>query len=488
MSRFLPTVIVANIYKKLDIPFNQNIESEIPKMVLKGFNQLYSMQHNDGGWGWWTYDKSNPYMSAYALYGLSLSQKAGYEVDKEVIRKGTNYLVNIIRKDKIDSTTLSFALYTLSGIDPDYPRIYREMFDKLEGKKLNDFANSLLSLTAANISDTEHMQRYNDILFRNREKEDNDKVYWGGKIFHYNWEEDRILTTSLALKAMLGDSIFAYENKDIIEKAVNWLIYQRKPYGWGNTVQNAFIIYSLAGYMENDNGLNPDYSVNVIINGFNIGEKRFTKDDVFKKAFTIDITGDKLKTGDNEIKIEKSGEGRLYFSSGTTYYSSEPGIEAKDKGFKVEKEYYKLEMFKDFEWNEITYKKEKFNGSVKSGDMILVKINVKAKENVSQYFMLEDPIPAGCVVIKDDWAYNIIDEKNYSGRYGNWRWWYADKEVHDNRVSFFATYLYGDEYEFSYILRAQIPGKYNVNPAIGVLMYYPDVKGSSEGMKIKIRN
>ena len=106
-----------------------------------------------------------------------------------------------------------------------------------------------------------------------------------------------------------------------------------------------------------------------------------------------------------------------------------------------------------------------------------------------QYFMLEDPIPAGCEVVKDDWAYKIDDEKDYSGYdYYWWRWWYADKDIRDNRVSFFATYLWGDTYEFSYILRAQIPGAYNVIPATGMLMYYPEVRGSSEELRLVIED
>jgi uncharacterized protein YfaS (alpha-2-macroglobulin family) len=101
--------------------------------------------------------------------------------------------------------------------------------------------------------------------------------------------------------------------------------------------------------------------------------------------------------------------------------------------------------------------------------------------------MLEDPLPSGVEVIKDDWAYKIEDENNYIGydRY-YWRWWYADKEIRDDRVAFFVTYLGKGEYEFSYIMRAQIPGEYNVNPAKGMLMYYPEVNGNSGNAVLKI--
>ncbi len=54
MSRFLPTVIVADAFKELNAPISDATKKDLPKMVEAGFNRLYSMQHYDGGWGWWT--------------------------------------------------------------------------------------------------------------------------------------------------------------------------------------------------------------------------------------------------------------------------------------------------------------------------------------------------------------------------------------------------------------------------------------------------
>ncbi|GEM_PF-2831200 len=83
----------------------------------------------------------------------------------------------------------------------------------------------------------------------------------------------------------------------------------------------------------------------------------------------------------------------------------------------------------------------------------------------------------------------LEEEPNYTGYdYFWWRWWYADKDIRDDKVTFFATHLYGESYEFSYIVRAQIPGTYTVNPAQGMLMYYTDVNGSSQDMVMKIND
>jgi uncharacterized protein YfaS (alpha-2-macroglobulin family) len=40
--------------------------------------------------------------------------------------------------------------------------------------------------------------------------------------------------------------------------------------------------------------------------------------------------------------------------------------------------------------------------------------------------------------------------------------------------------------EFSYLIRAQIPGKVTVSPAQAYLMYYPEVNGNSGWMEFRV--
>ena len=58
--------------------------------------------------------------------------------------------------------------------------------------------------------------------------------------------------------------------------------------------------------------------------------------------------------------------------------------------------------------------------------------------------------------------------------------------MRDDKVVFFATSFGKGVFEFSYLMRAEIPGEYSVNPAKGSLMYYPEVYGNTEGTKLKI--
>ncbi|MBX7045244.1 MAG: hypothetical protein K1X86_05325 [Ignavibacteria bacterium] len=484
MSRFLPTVVVAGAFQDLGAPISDALKKDLPKMVEAGVNRLYGFQHSDGGWGWWTNDNSNNFMSAYVIYGFKMAKDANYKVKENVLKKGITYVKGRVSSEA-DPTTKAYMLYVISLVDDkDKEKMKNEIENLLSNAEINDYARSLCALAMKNYGENNRAEMILAILEQNVKSAGEGAAYWEGKTWHYNWQQDKVQTTAMALKAFVNIKT----GSDLKDKIIRWLMMQRQGTSWRNTQETAWVIYAMVDYLKNSNELNPDYSVSVFVNGKQYLTKQMTRDDVFKKDALIKLDGSAMQQGNNEIRIEKSGAGKVYFSSNTTYYTTD--MDARENGFRVEREYYKLEKYNSYNEDKITYRKKYFDALLKSGDEVLVKIKVYSKDENLSYFMLEDPIPAGCEVIKDDWAYQIEDEKDYSGGYSYywWRWWYADKDVRDNRVTFFATNLWSKEYEYSYIMRAQIPGEYTVNPTRGSLMYYTDVNGNAQGFKLRIED
>jgi len=80
MSSFLPNVIVAQALK--DVPAAKiRASNDLDTKVQKGLDRLYAYQHEDGGWGWWKDDKTDPFMTAYVVDGLTLAGRAGYQIE-----------------------------------------------------------------------------------------------------------------------------------------------------------------------------------------------------------------------------------------------------------------------------------------------------------------------------------------------------------------------------------------------------------------------
>src|SRR6185295_6786111 len=99
MSSFLPNVIVTQALKDVKTSSIKG-SNDLPKKVQKGMDRLYAYQHNDGGWGWWKDDQSDPFMTAYVVSGLTLAKQNGYEPDDNRIASGREKL-----KQMLDSGT-----------------------------------------------------------------------------------------------------------------------------------------------------------------------------------------------------------------------------------------------------------------------------------------------------------------------------------------------------------------------------------------------
>ncbi|RPI17369.1 MAG: hypothetical protein EHM58_09445 [Ignavibacteriae bacterium] len=488
LSKFVPAIVVNNILKDLQLPTDGYLTYRLPVVLKQGLAKLYSNQHYDGGWGWWINDKSNPFMTAYVLYGLSLAKKGGYEIEKNVLRKGASYVYSNSYDKSINPVTKAFMLFSISDLDSLSLEQVRIAFNTINTDSLDNFSLALMILTANRLEEKTLRNELLNKLALNV-KHDDFGAYWGDDKFNYKWYNDRIQITAMVVKALLSSEDTRIQYRDVIAESVDWLIEQRKGGSWGSTQQTAFIIYALADYIKANNELNTEYTVNVYLNNKLAAEKHVTIDDLMKKAIPIYIEGN-LVQGKNEIKIEKIGEGKMYLSSILSYYSKDKSLEGADNGFDVKRSYYKLEKVMDKETGYYSYNPVSLKDFVTSGDILMVKIKVLSTDSKREYFMLEDPIPAGCEVVKDDWAYTISKEKYYDGYsgYSSWRWWYSDKTIRDNKISFFSTYLYGQESEFSYLLEAQLPGKYNVMPTTAALMYYPEVNGTGKIKKFEIRD
>ena len=91
MSSFLPNIVVAQAAKELNLRSTVD-EAALQKKIRAGFDRLYDFQHQDGGWGWWKTDDSQPFMTAYVVAGLARAKAAGYKVRPECSSSGSAWL------------------------------------------------------------------------------------------------------------------------------------------------------------------------------------------------------------------------------------------------------------------------------------------------------------------------------------------------------------------------------------------------------------
>lgn len=490
MSRFLPTIIVSNTLKELNVPLKSKTIEELPKYVEAGLKRLYNFQQSDGGWGWWSNDKSNPYMTAYVMYGLTLAKQAGYDIDRNLFSSGLNSLKLLLESGTdIDETTRAYMIYSLSTAlksDKGNNSIYVEMIKILMRKDLNAYPLSLLGISSLNFGEKDIAR---DAANRLKKMVNDDKgfAFWGGEKFQYRWQNDNVQGTAFAVKALLQID----GNSELVSKAVRWLVRKKQGYSWRSTQETSVVIFALTDYLKTTKELNPDYTIKVKVNGKEFFSSKVDEKSIYSESQKIVINFSDLKKGKNEITIEKSGNGKVYFS-GLTSYHSEDYSATTSNSFSIKREYYILKPVQ--REGRMLYVKEKFDGEVTTGEDIFVKTYVESKYNDMEYFILEDMLPSGFEVIKDVQNYEIEGENEYRPYYDYygwgrrpWIWNYADREYRDEKVAFFVTYV-SEKMEFTYIMKAQIPGKYSVMPAQGYLMYYPELAGNTKDVKITVKD
>jgi len=508
MSRFLPTVVVANTLEDLGQSYTSTIsKDELQKMVAQGYKRLGQLQHSDGGWGWWQHDGSHPFMTAYVMNGLHLSKKAGFAIDERVYQKALNAFRRQVQQgqtDKDDSeTTVAYQMMVAMNVgltdlwNPDLPR-------SNEGP----YAQALW-LQAAVLAEDDFVVK--EMLKRLEESavREGTSTYWGGKKFYYRWQDDRVETTANAIKAI---SMVDPKHKDIAN-SVQWLLKQRKGNSWHNTRQTAMTIYGLQEVIKQE--VNPDMELEVYVNGSLVDKRKVTNENVFEKAATYNLTGERyyastdnkidlekydvLKNGTNKIEIRQSGNGTHYINTKLVYFAAGEQLkkyEEKKPVFEVERQYFKLtEKQSD---KGLTYEKKPIDKkSIKSGDNIFVTVVVKS-DKLQEYVLIEDPIPAGCEFIKNTEGYIIEGEAEYGGadknvrgrrgrRYVSWNHWYTHREYRDEHLALTVTRFNEGEYNYSYLMKAQIPGEYQVKPTLVQLMYYPENRGYSDFSKVEIK-
>ena len=475
MSSFLPNVIVSHTLKDVQSS-SINKGNDLKKKVERGRNRLYAFQHEDGGWGWWKDDASDPFMTAYVVDGLTLARQAGYDIDDTRIARGREKLEAMLHSGKndqdkpFDIDTRAFMVYALAesgGVDATH-------VDKLYGERgnLQPYGRALLALALSLQKDRRAVELANEI--ERSATSGNGTAYWHSKREKRLdfADQDETEGTALSLKALVRIK----PNTHLLPQVARWLVSDRtNSYYWNSTKDTAFAIYGLIDYVKASRELTPDYDLEVYVNGENVLTQRVTDASV-AQTFLFNRRGGDVG-GANHVRIVKRGKGQLYLSSSVEYYTNEDQTAARGSAdLNVTREYYRLTVTE--ENYQLKWSLTPLTGEINSGDLLVVKLRLTGQS--ARHVMLEDPIPAGAEQLESVGNLNL----DYNER--DWCDWYSSREFRDRRTVFFLDSFDGD-HTLQYAIRVQVPGDFVVAPSRAELMYRPEVFANTASGKFSFR-
>ena len=477
------------------------------KMTREGLQKLASMQRSDGGWGWFPgASLSDEYMSAYVVYGLSQAKLAGIAFDESVLNRGRSYLQTQM-KDEDNLQLLSYIAYSLSQLNVDNATrtiAAGRLFEQRE--RLVPLSKSYLAMTLFRANEKEKA----NVVVRNLENTvhidaNNGTARYQTQPSYWLWWNNDVETVALALRAF--DEI--EPNNRLVPMFAKWLTLHSRGNHWRSTKETAEVVYTLAAYVARHRELDVDMTVNVNLNGKLARSYRVTADNAlwFDNRFRA---GDLfLESGDkaNTLSISTKGRGKLYFSAYEDSFSREDPIKGSGNELEVGRTFYKLTRAqtqpeasatepkadvavgargrvgrilppfppRDFAPPAPEYKREeiKDGASVKSGDLIEVELVVNAK-NDYEYLVFEDMKAAGFEPVDVRSGYDFNSNLSY----------YV--EMRDDKTAFFVSRLPQGRRVLRYRVRAEAPGTFHALPTNGYAIYAPEVRATSDEMRVSV--
>jgi uncharacterized protein YfaS (alpha-2-macroglobulin family) len=480
LDRLLPDVIVTRALRELHV--DRAAPEKLDQYVSFGIQKLLRFQHDDGGWGWWEHDASDPYMTAYVVYGLAMARDAGYPLAASPLPRGTGYLAEALAQERMYPTAayMLWALAYANRWDDETRKVAVRTGKALYAQrdKLDTYSRASLALALQKMggqpgfpADLPAMARKlaaelaakaqpgmiivseeSDIFGRSFSQDapqpSTAGVYWtahgdadGG------WLDNDVEVTAQVLTALLTIDPQSAQ----IPLAVRWLMQNRRGSSWQSTKDTAAAVLALTAYLKTTRELSPHYTVTVRQGGRTLATVTMGPTQAVSDPVRITVPATR-----EPVTLEMTGAGTLYWSAHLAYLLPVEAQTPLQRGISLKREYH------------VTAEDPVRANVQPVGSMVEVTVTITA-DRALRYAMLSAPIPAGCEVVAGD-AYDGCDRR----------------DIWDNRIVYFFDLLPKGDTTVRYWLRTEAPGAFRVPPDTAELMYLPEVRGESRSAHLTV--
>ena len=473
ISKFLPNLLTTRALQTAALN-DPVLQENLDQQVNIALQRLYSRQRTDGGWPWWNEPRSNTLVSAYVVLGLLEAQESGYSISEEVLASGVGYLERKLSEaDRLNGrfkeNRQAFLLYILARAGKPNTQEMNELYDRRAA--LDYYAQGFLAQAFYYTNDSDlrlatfiaDLSSHAILSATGTHWEETERDYW-------NWNTDT-RTTAIVLDTMLKLD----PDNPMVANAVRWLMAHRTNGRWEGTQETAWTLMALTNWMTVSGELEADYNYEIALNGESLAQGTANAD-TLRDIHTLQIEITDLFTHElNRLGIGRSdGGGNLYYTTHLEAYLPVEQIEPLDRGIVLSRQYFNP----DDRSTPIT--------EIEQGETFLARLTIVVP-NTLHYVVIEDYLPAGVEAVDQSLqtsqqinAPDRYEEDTYGDR--GWGWWYFTHiELRDEKVVLSADFLPPGTYEYVYLVRAAIPGEFNVIPPTGQEFYFPEVYGRGAG-------
>ncbi|MCB0213494.1 MAG: alpha-2-macroglobulin, partial [Anaerolineae bacterium] len=303
-----------------------------------------------------------------------------------------------------------------------------------------------------------------------------------------HWQEQQLdafsMNTDVRSTAIILNALARIEPENpLLPQVVRWLMTIREQNGhWSSTQETAWSVLGLTEWLKASGELQADYSWQASLNGQSLDEGTVDQDNLDETTELQIAVGQLVADAVNRFSVERDSAGadeagNLYYGAYLTYYKPVEAVDALDRGIIVSRRYSLQGSDAPLEEAEV-------------GDFIDVTLTVIAPNDL-HYVMVEDYLPAGTEALDSSLATTsllagqpTVNRLDTDSPWGSW--YFTHTDLRDEKAVLFADSLPRGAYEYTYTVRAAVPGTYRVIPTQAKETYFPEVFGRGAGDVLRI--
>jgi uncharacterized protein YfaS (alpha-2-macroglobulin family) len=496
-SRLVPLVAARDLATALGIALPKDPDGLADVAIAK----ILANQQSEGGFGWWPDSRrADPWVTAYALWGLDAARKAGRPVPDEAIDRAVEWLrgrmSGLEGASPLDLAGRTMVVDVLATIGKPDPGFTNRLYERRADMPL--FARALLAHAVAMAKmDPSQAQE----LLRDLDQHLHVTPESASVVANLGDEYAPVLDSEPRTTAMVLRALVAMDPKHALApRLARGLLGERVHGQWSSTHEAAWALLALDDYRRAFEREAPKFDARVWVGADLVLDAPFGAGSPLHRETSV-ATSRLFAQPDRSLTFQLDGSGMLFYEARLRYARKELPHDSIDRGLFVRKTVrsVKPEGLQDA----LRTLPAQTQGRVRAGDLVLVDL-VAVTPWPREQVVIDDPLAAGLEPVDASLAtaarsldvadaggdgdeadaQDTDDDARASGRGWTQAWFH--REMHDDRVLTFVEHMPAGMYHYRYLARATTVGTFVVPPTRAECMYDPGVFGRTAATELEV--
>ena len=494
VSRMLPMLLLRDLAAALGMKLpdgtlaepgsGRRATGDVYRVLRSATAEIVSNQRSDGGFGFWPQaSSSHPWVTAYALWGLTEANARGIPVHERVIDRARAYLlaeVGEVSNPSLGADELAVAAFTLDILALQ-GRVDESLATGLfaRRKELPVFAKALLLHAIATSEHDAHRVPRVEALMADLAS----TIRIDGNAAHVVTEQTRFSslldssarTTAMVLRAIMA----AAPEHPMAARLVRGLLDDRTNGVWRTTQETAFALVALDAYRRVALKARQAFGARVFLGPDLLLEGNWDEGNAALTSTVSVPMARLLATGGRPLTFAIEGRGTLHYETRLRFARTQLPSLPVEAGIFVRKIMRPMDAYVDRRGGSLVVQG---GGELRfpASQLVLCEIEV-VTPTPRKLVVIDDPLPGGFEAIHfglrmgGEWLERL-----------DWGSRPSAGELRDDRVVLFVDTLPAGIWRYRYLARARTIGRFVMPPTRVEEMYVPETYGTTPSSIVQI--